>query len=220
MSILYVDGRAGASGDMMWSALWDLSRGQGLSFDEELDQLQTYVPHEESYHHRSYRRIEKMIHHAPIPARAKLYAKNIYQTIGRVEAQIHGCTLDNLHLHELGRSEAIHNILGIALFYHGLSVGRLCCSPLTVGSGKVRCSHGDMEVPVPAVRSLMKQSSLLFQKGTVSEELLTPSGLAVLMGLDAEPSNMPRGRIIGSGEGKGTKKTGLGHLKVLLIEEN
>jgi uncharacterized protein (DUF111 family) len=77
-----------------------------------------------------------------------------------------------------------------------------------------------MEVPVPAVRSLMKQSSLLFQKGTVSEELLTPSGLAVLMGLDAEPSNMPRGRIIGSGEGKGTKKTGLGHLKVLLIEEN
>ncbi len=220
MGILYVDGRAGASGDMMWSALWDLSRGRGLSFDEELNQLQTYFPHEKSYHQRSYGRIEEIIQNAPIPVRAKLYAKNIYQTIGRVEAQIHGCTLDDLHLHELGRSEAIHNILGIALFYHGLSVDRLRCSPLTVGSGNVICSHGDMEVPVPAVRSLMKQSSLLFQKGTVSGELLTPSGLAVLVGLGAEPGSIPCGRIIGSGEGKGTKKTGLGYLKVLLIEED
>ena len=220
MGILYVDGRAGASGDMIWSALRDLSRGQGLSFDEELGQLQTYFPHEDAYHHRSYRRIKKIIQNAPIPVGAKSYAKNIYQTIGRVEAQIHGCTLDNLHLHELGRSEAIHNILGIALFYHGLSVDKILCSPLTVGSGKVRCSHGDMEVPVPAVRSLMEQSPLLFREGTVSEELLTPSGLAVLVGLDAEPGSMPSGRIVGSGEGKGTKKTGLGHLKVLLIEED
>ena len=43
---------------------------------------------------------------------------------------------------------------------------------------------------------------------------------AVLVGLDAEPGSMPSGRIVGSGEGKGTKKTGLGHLKVLLIEED
>jgi hypothetical protein len=219
MRTLYIDGKAGISSDMMLAALQDLNGTQKADGWKNLDFLVHSIPHDERHHHRSYRRIEKAIQKAPIPLEAKEYAKRIYRAIGRVEARIHRCTLDDLHLHELGRRQAIHNILGIALFYHGLAVGKVRCSPLTVGWGKVNCSHGEMEVPVPAVRALMEESKLLFRTGSVAQELVTPSGLAILVGLEAQPGSYHEGKILGQGSGLGTKETGLGALKILLVEE-
>ncbi len=48
------------------------------------------------------------------------------------------------------------------------------------------CSHGEISVPVPAVKAMMKQCQLQFVCDDVKMERVTPTGLAALIGLGAE----------------------------------
>ena len=109
------------------------------------------------------------------------------------------------------------NILSIAAYIDGLEIKDVICSEIHDGHGSIQCSHGTVPVPVPAVSAMMKKSDLKFEETDIETELVTPTGLGILLGLNAR-HGAPTGNIIAAGTGYGGRETGLGGLKAFLTE--
>jgi len=239
---LYIDCKAGISADMLLKAMVDMRvdslmvmENVNIRDDKQNDDSDQDHDHEHDdshdhdhdhdhcsldyieHSHRSYDDILEIIEDAPISAGAKEYAKNIYRIIAEAEAEVHGETLDTVHFHEVGRMEAVMNILSIAAYIDGLDIKEVICSEIHDGHGSIKCSHGTVPVPVPAVSAMMKKSDLKFEKTDIETELVTPTGLGILLGLNARYGS-PAGKIIAAGTGFGDRETGLGGLKVFLSE--
>ena len=138
---------------------------------------------------------------APPPVRAK--ADAIFLAITKAEAEIHGTTLERVHLHEVGAVDSILDIVGSVWGFHLLGIERIHHTPPMVGDGTVTAAHGEMPVPAPATLKLLE--GIAFRSGPPgSGELVTPTGAALLKILSAgEP---PAGYLpIRSGYGAGTK---------------
>lgn len=156
--------------------------------------------HSHSHSHRSYSEIRAIINSSRISEKVKEIAQNIYETIAKAESKVHGEPLESLHFHEVGRNQAIRNIVGVAICVEALQVEKVYCNVICDGKGFVECSHGKISVPVPAVKAMMEQyesnfksdgmknRKLLFKTIDVDTELVTPSGLAMLIGMGAEYS--------------------------------
>ncbi len=247
MRSLYIDCKAGISADMVLKALVDmrvdhmmkeeepLADTQAMQHDHDIEHqdLEEDLHHHADAHehehshcslnqvehsHRSLQEVLEIVGEAPISANAKEYANNIYKVIAEAEAEVHGENPETVHFHEVGRMEAIMNIIGIAVYIDGLDIEQVVCSEIHDGHGTTICSHGIVPVPVPAVSAMMKKSELKFVQEDIESELVTPTGLGVLEGLHARLGE-PAGHIIAAGTGYGGKDTGLGGLKVFLTEQ-
>ena len=88
---------------------------------------------------------------------------------------------DHVHFHEVGSLDAIADVVGCCLLLEQLNIDRVTASQFTLGSGFVRCAHGMMPVPVPAVLHLLSQRQaphLRLEQQT--GELTTPTGAAIV----------------------------------------
>lgn len=213
---LYFDCTSGISSDMIFNAL-TLMGGDGV-WAEHVD-----IPEDESskngHHHRSYKEVKKIIDESMMPDKVKTTAHAIYAVIAEAEAKVHGADLEELHFHEVGRAQAIKNIVGIAGAVSSLSIDEIYCSEIHDGKGTIQCSHGEIPVPVPAVQAMMEKSDYVFVTDEdVTTEMVTPSGLAVLMGIGAKyTSEFPEGVVVQQVVIKGGRDTGKEGLKVSLI---
>ena len=231
---------------MVLKALMDLS-GQRNAIEEALknEHLHTHDHHDDHDHHdhhhahgRSWLKVRELIDHSSISDDAKQTALSIYQNIAEAEASVHGETLETIHFHEVGRDEAIKNALGIGMALDAVKARaqgsdqdvdeplEILTSPIYDGKGTVVCSHGEIPVPVPAVMALRAKCTYAFETADVNMEMVTPSGLASLMGIKAKPAvktlqqllEDPRVSIIAETEAKGGRDTGRGGLRVYLLE--
>ncbi|MCD6365549.1 MAG: tRNA (N6-threonylcarbamoyladenosine(37)-N6)-methyltransferase TrmO, partial [Planctomycetes bacterium] len=87
-------------------------------------------------------------------------------------------------LHEA--ADIILDILGAAVGMQCLNIApetAVCLTPLAVGGGEVRCSHGVLQVPAPATMAILKKYRVPQIAGPVDVELLTPTGAALLASL-------------------------------------
>lgn len=189
-------------------------------------------------HGRSWLKVREIIEHSSFSDDAKQTALSIYQNIAEAEASVHGETLETIHFHEVGRDEAIKNALGIGMALDAVKARaqgsdqdadeplEILTSPIYDGKGTVVCSHGEIPVPVPAVMALRAKCTYAFETADVNMEMVTPSGLASLMGIKAKPAvktlqqilEDPRVSIIAETEAKGSRDTGRGGLRVYLLE--
>ncbi|MBQ3185267.1 MAG: DUF111 family protein [Firmicutes bacterium] len=243
MKTIYFDCKNGISGDMVLKALMDLS-GQRKAIEEALknEHLHTHDDHDHHDHHhahgRSWLKVRELIDHSSFSDDAKQTALSIYQNIAEAEASVHGETLETIHFHEVGRDEAIKNALGIGMALDAVKASaqgsdqdadeplEILTSPIYDGKGTVVCSHGEIPVPVPAVMALRAKCAYAFETADVNMEMVTPSGLASLMGIKAKPAvktlqqilEDPRVSIIADTEAKGSRDTGRGGLRVYLLE--
>lgn len=106
----------------------------------------------------------------------------IYERIADAESRIHGMPKNRLHFHEVGTADAIADVMGACAAFHDLGF-RECTiqsTPVYVGSGFVDTKHGRLSVPAPATLEILCDSSLILRGGPVEEELLTPTGAAIL----------------------------------------
>lgn len=222
---IHFDCRTGVSGDMILGSLIDLGAplhlleqelkklnlcdfklearkeenygiwGTNLFFLEELHNLH------HGHSHRSYREIEKIIFDSKLKEEIKKRSIAIYATIGESEAAVHETDLDHVHFHEVGRNVAIMNIVGVAICVDLLGVSRFTCSELIDGTGFITCSHGEIPVPVPAVKAMLKNTGFKLVQENTAAEMVTPSGLGILKGIQTVylPA-MP----------EGTRKSGVG----------
>ena len=188
----------------------------GHDHGDDHDHIHEHAKH--SHEHRSYQDIRTLIKKAPIGDAAKEIAGNIYHAIAKAEAKVHEATLENVHFHEVGRNKAVMNIISIAMCIEQIVPDKIICSTIHDGKGFIECSHGTIPVPVPAVMAMRENCDYTFETDDIQTEMVTPSGLAILIGMGAVCSEKPEGSIISKGIGRGTRDTGRGGMEIYLIE--
>ena len=243
MKVLYFDCTNGISGDMLLNALMELgecrAEVEGAINNENFSHVHhshneeraQHHDHEHTHHGRSYNEVKHLIARSGFTQQAREYATAIYGNIAEAEAEVHGESLETIHFHEVGRDQAIKNALGIGMAMEKISPDRIAVSQIYDGKGTIVCSHGEIPVPVPAVRALMKRSTFAFRQADVDTEMVTPSGLAGLIGIGAQPADFGNvaadnefdpdpGTIIKKTEVYGARATGRGGLKAYILQIN
>lgn len=213
---LHFDCTSGISGDMIFKAL-TLMGGDGV-WAEHVE-IPEGNEHTDGHHHRSYEEVKYIIDDSLMPDKVRETAHAIYAVIAEAEAKVHGTDIEHVHFHEVGRDQAIRNIIGCAGAVKSLFIDEIYCSEIHDGSGTIQCSHGEIPVPVPAVQAMMEKSDYVFVTDEdVNTELVTPSGLAILMGIGAKYTpDFPEGVVVQQVVIKGERDTGKEGLKVSLI---
>ncbi len=153
------------------------------------------------HEHRNLGDILEIIGRAEITVRAKKLASDIFRILARAEARAHGVPWDQVHFHEVGAVDSIVDIVAAAVCLDNLDITEVIVPRLCEGIGTVRCQHGILPVPVPAVLNIVEEHGLPLHITEVEGELVTPTGAAIAAAV----------RTSGELPGKFTvEKTGLG----------
>ena len=126
-----------------------------------------------------------------LSVKAKEFAVKVIKTLVNAEASIHGNDLSNAHLHEVGLVDTPAEIVGTALCLDdlGLFDAKIYSTPVAVGGGTLKFSHGLVSNPAPATLSILQQNHFQFKGGPIETELTTPTGAAILVNLVGEANS-------------------------------
>jgi len=206
--LLYFDCFSGLSGDMTLGALIDLGlepealwRGlacldlQGYTAKAEKVQKHALVGTKVRFTltapqpSRNYRDILRLIEQAPLPPPVQAMSSTMFRLLAEVEAQVHQVPLAEVHFHEVGAVDSILDLVGAALGCHLLGITQVYASPLPLGRGTIASAHGLLPNPAPATALLLAGVPVY---GTdIPAELVTPTGAAILRGLEAQFRPLP-----------------------------
>lgn len=176
-------------------------------------------PHCHSHAARNLHDIEKIIDSSSLSEKVKLLSKNIFREVAAAEASVHNKSINDIHFHEVGALDSIIDIVGIAICIEALEVDEVYSSVLHEGSGFVKCEHGILPVPVPAVAKMLEGSNIPVVQEDIPTELITPTGMAIIKVLSSQFGEMPQMRINKVSYGSGKRETGrLNALRVFLGE--
>lgn len=119
---------------------------------------------------------------------AKTMAKNIWMSLAQAEANVHGFSVDATHFHEIGR---LSNVVAIGLIAQWTDQYRLSfyASPVPMTDSVIHCAHGCVAYPAPAMREMLHGIPVYAFEG--HGEPITPTGLAILIGLNATFGQWP-----------------------------
>ncbi|HPQ40596.1 MAG TPA: nickel pincer cofactor biosynthesis protein LarC, partial [bacterium] len=104
-------------------------------------------------------------------------AQRAFELIVAAESKVHGVDYDHVHLHEVSGLDTIVDLLGVSWGIEYLGIEKIYASPLNVGSGTVKISHGVVPVPAPAT-ALILQGIPIVDDGLPGERT-TPTGAAL-----------------------------------------
>ena len=201
--ILYYDASSGISGDMNLAALV----GLGVDFSylcSELEKLNLsgefrleqknvvkngiaatkidVVLLKSQPHARSYADIKQILASSNLSEFCKKKAVAIFHVIAQAEAKVHKVSIDEVHFHEVGALDSIVDVVGAAICFEYLSknfgISRVVSSKIELGGGIVKCDHGYLNVPAPAVCEILKDVPVSL--GRANFEMTTPTGAAIL----------------------------------------
>jgi hypothetical protein len=114
--------------------------------------------------------------------------------------------VDDVHLHEVGALDSILDVVGIAVALESLGAPRVSSSAVPSGHGHVRAAHGELELPVPAVREIAARAGLPLIDVPVCGETVTPTGAAVLAVVCERFGPPPAAPAAAVGVGAGTRR--------------
>ena len=132
-----------------------------------------------SHEHRSLADILKLIEMGDLTPRAKQTASDIFCILGEAEARAHGVPGDQVHFHEVGAVDSIVDIVSAAVCLDNLEITDVIVEELYEGRGTIRCQHGMLPIPVPAVVNIAQKHHLNLRITDVEGELVTPTGAAI-----------------------------------------
>jgi uncharacterized protein (TIGR00299 family) protein len=168
------------------------------------------IPHPHHHHshshvHRNMSDIERIIDAAGISNGAKDLAKRIFMRLAVAEAKVHGSTPEEVHFHEVGAMDSIIDIVGTAICIDILAPDRVYASVLHDGYGFVKCQHGTIPVPVPAVTEVLANRGATLKQLDIEGEMMTPTGAAIVAELAESFGPMPEMKLTKTGYGAGQK---------------
>ena len=221
MRIGYFDCHAGASGDMILASLFDagLDRAgfmreiaelglSGLDIEVRDVTRKSIRAKSFSFTHSSdasagtYKDIVELVAAADLRSRVKDRALRAFELLAESESWIHGVCKDDVHFHELGSVDTVVDIVGSFIGLEILNIEEVVCSPISLGTGSVKCEHGVLPVPAPATLRILEGVPV---RGTgIERELTTPTGAAILRTCASRFGPVPSMKITGSGYGAGT----------------
>lgn len=176
--------------------------------------------HGHHHAHRSLADVRAVIEASGLTARAKELALAVFGKLAEAEAKAHGATPDTVMLHEVGAVDSIVDICAVAACLDDLGVDQVVVPCLSEGHGTIRCAHGMMPIPVPAVANLCSAAGIELVPAPVHGELVTPTGAAIVAALrtSAELPGSYRILACGYGAGKRAYENTAGVLRVTLAE--
>lgn len=201
--ILYYDASSGISGDMNLAAFV----GLGVDFGYLCSELEKLNLSGEFYleqknvvkngiaatkidvvllksqpHARSYADIKQILASSNLSEICKKKATAIFHVIAQAEAKVHAVGIDEVHFHEVGAVDSIVDVVGAAICFEYLlenfGISRVVSSKIELGGGVVKCDHGYLNVPAPAVCEILKDVPVSL--GRANFEMTTPTGAAIL----------------------------------------
>jgi len=228
--ICWIDGSAGASGDMLLGALVGVavplealagpieSLGLDLTLTQrpvqraglaatKVDVVTTADELVGAEHHR--RGLSDVIAILqPLDPALRSSTIAVFERLARAEAVVHGIEVEDVHFHEVGALDAIADIVGVCAGFRYLRDERgtteVLASTLSLGSGQTRGAHGPIPIPAPAVLELLRDVAPVLA-GPAPFESTTPTGAALLVELVDRWGPMPEMRIEAVGVGAGQR---------------
>lgn len=166
------------------------------------------------------REIREIIAKAKMTEGARSLALRIFTILAEAEAKAHNRPLDEVHFHEVGAIDSIVDILSVAVCMDNLKIEKVMVPFLCEGRGTVRCQHGILPIPVPAVANIAQAHALNLQMVNVEGELVTPTGAAIVAAVmtDRELPKEFEIEKIGIGAGKREYERA-GILRAMLIRD-
>lgn len=116
----------------------------------------------------------------------KKLALNSIDTIIEAEAKVHGQLPENVEFHELSSPRILVNLIGVGYIVENYidSSWQFCSTPISLGMGRIKISHGEFKIPPPVTEKILEKfnykPAVHYNKGPFSGELATPSGVSLL----------------------------------------
>ena len=223
--VLYLDCAGGIAGDMLLCALVEVcgdaafveNLPEALGFDDVSLEWPVNRPggfaarrlsvgFDPSAHprHRNLVDVEAILDRAGASPKATEMARRVFRRLAEAEGQVHGVPADEVHFHEVGAVDAVVDILGTCLALERLGVDEVVCSDLPMGRGTVRCEHGELPLPAPAVAAMLP--GVPVRPVDVEGETVTPTGAALVTTLADRFGSMPAMKVEKIGVGAGSRE--------------
>lgn len=176
--------------------------------------------HDHHHEHRGMAEITKILNACQMTEKARSLAFKIFDILAEAEAKAHAVSKEHVHFHEVGAVDSIADIAAAAVCFDNLNIEHVIVPRLCEGTGTVRCQHGVLPVPVPAVANIIEAYGLNLQIMDVSGEFVTPTGAAIAAAVQTSERLPEQFKIrkIGAGAGKREYERP-SILRAMLIEE-
>lgn len=176
--------------------------------------------HEHPHEHRGMKEITEIIQKSEMTARAKKMAMRVFDILAQAESKAHGVPVEEVHFHEVGAVDSIVDIAAIAICMDNLDISNVIVPVLYEGTGFIRCQHGQIPVPVPAVTHIAETHKLKLKITDIQGELVTPTGAAVVAAFRTSDRLPEDFTILKTGIGAGKRQYRCpGILRAMLIRE-
>lgn len=195
----------------------------GHSHDEGQQHTHSHVhgnDEGQQHTHRGMKEIREIIEQGNMTEGARLLALKIFTVLAEAESKAHNVPVEEVHFHEVGAVDSIVDIVSAAVCLDNLNIRKVIVPELWEGRGTVRCQHGILPVPVPAVTEIIQAYKLPIKITDIMGELVTPTGAAAVAAVRTS-GHLPERfliRRLGLGAGKREYECA-GLLRAMLIEE-
>jgi pyridinium-3,5-bisthiocarboxylic acid mononucleotide nickel chelatase len=152
--------------------------------------------------------VDSTVNKLELSVNAKKFASRTIRTLVNTEEKLHkNETYDGI-IDEVSLVDTAAEIIGSAVALDDLSMfnAKIFSTPVAVGGGTFKISHGIISSPAPATLAILQSRQFPFHGGPIEAELATPTGAAILVNLVDEvqrfyPAIVP----LKVGYGAGTK---------------
>ena len=176
--------------------------------------------HDHGHSHRGLAEIREIIAACDMTETAKDIAYDIFDVIAAAESAAHNLPPEEVHFHEVGALDSIVDVISAAVTFDSLGIRDVIIPKLYEGTGMVRCQHGLMPVPVPAVANIVSAFLFPLEITEAKGEYVTPTGAAIAAVLCTD-HRLPKTFTItqtGMGAGKRAYTDRPGILRAMVIE--
>lgn len=163
--------------------------------------------HYEQVHHHEHRNLHdvlEIIDKTEMTENARKLAHKIFEIIAQAESKAHSKPVEEVHFHEVGAIDSVIDVIALSVCFDSLHIEKVFVPFLCEGTGTVRCQHGILPVPVPAVANIVQEYSVPLKIIGERGEFVTPTGAAFIAAVATEFS-LPKNFVlkkIGMGAGK------------------
>ena len=179
------------------------------------------VRYEQVHHHehRNLHDVLEIIDKTEMTENARKLAHKIFEIIAQAESKAHSKPVEEVHFHEVGAVDSVVDVIALAVCFDSLHVEKVFVPFLCEGTGTVRCQHGILPVPVPAVANIVQDFSIPLKITGERGEFVTPTGAAFVAAVATEFS-LPKNFVLKKiGMGAGKRDYGVPNIvRAMLIE--
>ncbi len=179
--------------------------------------------HHGHHEHRNLADVLSIIRGTEMEEDARALAEKIFTVVAEAEAEAHGLPIEEVHFHEVGAIDSIVDVIAIAVCCRDImekeQITGVIVKAVTEGSGTVRCQHGVLPVPVPAVSNIARAHALPLRISEARGEYVTPTGAAFLAAVHTSRTLPEQFTILKTGMGAGKREQALpGFLRMMVVE--